>query len=571
MTPSTLINPSLRLYTMPEETRDMNSADALVDILTREGVEHVFGLPGSQILDVIDGITRTEEMSFLSSRHEQGAAFMAEGYARAERRTGVCLSTVGPGATNLITGVASAYKGYVPVLTLTGKHARWQQERNTFQEIDQKELFDPITRYSRLAAEPADLSKLTRRSFQTMKGTPRGPAHLNLPKDTQGPAIKYESLPPSAYRAMGETEPSEASVIDVMTEVTAADRPVLFAGYDIIWEDVTDRLREFAEELNVPVVTSCFHPDAFPSTHDLAMGPIGPGYWESANSVMADADCVVAIGAHFDFLSTNFSDRIIPATATKLQIHHDAANVGAVYPLEIGLACNVTPFLEKALHHTAAVESEWDRTDLAERKQAWFDERAADVDRESSPVHPATTVRLVREAAPDETKFVIDGGNFLKHVIRQLDTISPNTYLSNANFSTVGSAYPMAIGAQVAVNDPVVCLVGDGGMALNIQELETAARYDVPLTVVIFNDYGLGNVRSYQKYVYEERFSGVDYGEQNFATIASGFGVEGCQVDTVDGARQAIADGLTHDGPFVVDIETDAGALEPPVFLENDE
>lgn len=556
---------------MSDETGEVNSADALVDVLARENVEHVFGLPGSQILDVVDGVTRIEEMSFLSARHEQGAAFMAEGYARAGRQPGVCLSTVGPGATNLVTGVASAYKGYVPVLALTGKHARWQQERNTFQEIDQKELFDPVTRYSRLAAEPADLPKLTRKAFRTMEGTPRGPAHLNLPKDTQGPAVDYESRPPSAYHARGRTEPSKAAVTDLMAEVAAADRPVLFAGDDVVWEGATDRLRKFAEGLGAPVVTSCFHPDALPSTHDLAMGPIGPGYWESANGVVADADCVVAVGAHFDFLSTNFSNRIVPATATKLQVHHDAANVGAVYPLEIGLACDVTPFLEEALDHTAAVEFEWDRTDLAERKRAWFDERAADVDRDTSPVHPATTVRLVREAASDETRFVIDGGNFLKHVIRQLDTTSPNTYLSNANFSTVGSAFPMAIGAQVAVDEPVVCLVGDGGMALNVQELETAARYDVPLTVVIFNDYGLGNVRSYQRYVYEGRFSGVDYGEQNFATVAAGFGVEGRQVDTVDEAREAVADGLAHDGPFVVDVETDAGALEPPVFMQDDE
>jgi thiamine pyrophosphate-dependent acetolactate synthase large subunit-like protein len=550
-----------------------NSADALVDVLAREGIEYVFGLPGSQILDVVDGVARREGMSFVSARHEQGAAFMAEGFARATRGPSICLSTVGPGATNLVTSVASAFKGHVPVLALTGKHARWQQERNTFQEIDQKAVFDPVTRYSRLAAEPADLPKLTRRAFRTMAAAPRGPAHLNLPKDTQGPAIDYRSLDPSAYHARGPDEPSDAAVADVVSTIAAADRPVLFAGYDIVWAGATDRLAAFAEGLGAPVVTSCFHPDALPSAHDLSMGPLGPGYWESANSVVGDADCVVAVGAHFDFLSTNFSDRIVPAEATKLQVYHDAGDVGAVYPLDVGLACDVAPFLEKANAHVRAegVGTDWDASDLTTRKEAWFEERAADIDRECSPVHPATTVRLVREVTPNDAVFTIDGGNFLKHVIRQLDTTAPNTYFSNANFSTVGSALPMAVGVQLAVDTPVVCLVGDGGMALNVQELETAARHDVPLTIVVFNDYGLGNVRSYQQYVYEGRFAGVDYGDQDFATVAEGFGVEGQRVDTAEGARAAIEQGLDADAPFVVDVETDAGALEQPVFMQNDE
>lgn len=549
---------------------EAKSAETVVDIFETEGVEYVFGLPGSQILDIVDGVTRREGMEFVGTRHEQAAAFMAEGYARATRGPGICLSTVGPGATNLVTGVASAYKGYVPVMALTGKHARWQQERNTFQEIDQKELFDPVTRYSKMAAEPADLPKLTRNAFRLMASNPRGPAHLNLPKDTQNQPIEEPTQPREAYHTAGAAEPEDGVITDVLERISAADHPVLLAGYDVVWEDATDELASLAEALSVPVVTSCFHLDAFPTEHDLAMGPIGPGFWESANEVVADADLVVAVGAHFDFLSTHFGDRIIPSDADKIQIHSDPANVGAVYPLEVGVNCDVTPFLRKAIDKTDEVSNEWTRDDLASRKDAWFEERAGDVDMDSSPIHPATTVRLVREAAPDNTRFTIDGGNFLKHVIRQLDITTPNSYINNANFGTVGSAFPIALGAGVAIDDPVVCLVGDGGMALNVQELETAARENIPVTVVVFNDYGMGNVRSYQKYVYDERYTGVDFAEQNFATIAEGFGVEGRHVETPEAAAEAIEEGIAHDEPFVIDVETDAGALEPPVFMQDD-
>jgi thiamine pyrophosphate-dependent acetolactate synthase large subunit-like protein len=278
---------------------------------------------------------------------------------------------------------------------------------------------------------------------------------------------------------------------------------------------------------------------------------------------------VVAVGAHFDFLSTHFGDRIIPADADKIQIHTDPANVGSVYPLEIGLSCDVTPFLEWAREHADGADNEWSKADLQARKQAWFETRAEDVDREGSPVHPATAVRLIREAAPDNARFTIDGGNFLKHVIRQLDTTAANTYINNANFGTVGSAFPLALGAGLAVDDPLICLVGDGGMALNVQELETAARENIPVTVIVFNDYGMGNVRSYQKYVYDERYTGVDFEEQNFATIADGFGVAGRHVSTPADAADAIETAITVDEPYVVDIETDAGALEPPVFMQD--
>jgi len=544
-------------------------ADEVVRVLETEGIEYVFGLPGSQILDVVDGVERSDELEFVGTRHEQAAAFMAEGYARATRGPGACLSTVGPGATNLVTGVASAYKGYVPVLALTGKHARWQQERNTFQEIDQKELFEPITRYSRMAAEADDLPKLTRKAFRLMMAAPRGPAHLNLPKDTQQASIERSDLPRRAYHPEGPVVPSDAVVTRVVDELRAADRPVLFAGYDVVWEGAEAELRALAEAIGAPVVTSGFHLDAFPTTHDLGMGAIGPGFWGSANDVVAEADLVIAVGAHFDFISTHFNDDVIGESATKVQIHSDPDALGAVYPLAVGAICDVQPFLERTRDVATGVETDWSREDLRARTESWDAERATDVDPDATPLHPATVVRAAREVAPPETRFVVDGGNFQKHAIRQLDTYEPNTYLSNANFGTVGSAFPLALGAACGVDDPVVCLTGDGGMGLNVQELETAARENLPVTVVVFNDYGMGNVRSYQKYVFDERYAGVDFPEQDFVTIADGFGVAARSVTDGDELADAIGEGIEHGGPFVVDVEIDAGALEKPVFMQD--
>lgn len=555
---------------MPKEYP--TSADAVVDILATEGVEYVFGLPGSQILEVVDGVWEREGMAFVGTRHEQAGAFMAEGYARATRGPGVCLSTVGPGSTNLVTGVASAYKGYVPVLALTGKHARWQQERNAFQEIDQKELFEPITRYSRMAAEPADLPKLTRKAFRLMTTDPRGPAHLNFPKDTQTEALDESALPREAYQPARAERPSDAALQSVVDALDDAERPVFLAGYDVVWEDAVDDLAALAESIPAPVVTSSFHLDAFPTTHDLGMGAIGPGFWESANGVVDDADLVVAVGAHFDFLSTHFGDDVLPADADKIQVHSDPANVGAVYPLEVGLTCPAGAFLAGVLERVGDVDSAWDPADLDARKAAWFERRDRDVDRDASPPHPATVVRTVRETVPDDTRFVVDGGNFQKHVIRQLDTPVGNSYISNANFGTVGSAFPMSLGAALGVDDPVVCLTGDGGMGLNVQELETAARVGIPVTVVVFNDYGMSNVRSYQKYVYDEHYTGVDFADQDFVTVAEGFGVEGRRVDDAAAVADAVAAGVDHPGPFVVDVDIDVeSALERPVFMQDDE
>lgn len=543
------------------------SAHSVVDILKKEGVEYVFGLPGSQILDVVDGIYRRPDMNFVGAHNEQGSAFMAEGYARARRGVGVCLSTVGPGATNLVTGVTSAYKGYVPVLALTGKHARWQQERNTFQEIDQQGLFEPVTRYSRMAAEADDLPKLTRKALRVMTTHPRGPAHLNLPKDTQEEKIDVSDHNRAAYIPKQAAEPTDNAIESVISDLEAANRPVIFAGYDVVWEGATDALHEFAEAIDAPVVTSCFHLDAYPTVRELSMGPIGPGFWDSANAVVAEADLIVAVGAHFDFLSTHFESRIIPADADKVQIHSDAANVGAVYPLTTGITCSVSGFLRKAVEESGAVDTRWDRDDLRARKADWLEARRGDINGDSEPVSPATVVRAVREVAPDDTRFVIDGGNFQKHVIRQMDTTEPNTYLSNANFGTVGSAFPMALGAALGTDCPVVCLTGDGGMGLNVQELETAAREAIPITVVVFNDKGMSNVRSYQKHVYEERYAGVEFAKQEFVTVAEGFGVPGRKVTAAANVADAVEQGMTHEGPFVVDVRTES-ALEKPIFMQ---
>ena len=340
------------------------SAHSIVDILEREGVEYVFGLPGSQILDVVDGIYQRPGMRFVGAHNEQGSAFMAEGYARSQRGVGVCLSTVGPGATNLVTGVTSAYKGYVPVLALTGKHARWQQERNTFQEIDQEGLFAPVTRYSKMAAEADDLPKLTRKALRVMTTPPRGPAHLNLPKDTQEEAIDVPDHDRAAYIPEQAAEPTDDAVESVITELEKTDRPVFFAGYDVVWEGATELLDEFAESIDAPVVTSCFHLDAYPTVRELAMGPIGPGFWDSANSVVEDADLIVAVGAHFDFLSTHFNDQITPQDVDKVQIHTDAENVGAVYPLTVGIACRVSGFLRKALERSDGPDQSSVRTGI---------------------------------------------------------------------------------------------------------------------------------------------------------------------------------------------------------------
>jgi len=545
----------------------ISGARAVVEVFREEDIRHVFHLPGSQIIDILDEIYQSPIRAIMA-RHEQGAAFMADGYARATRGVGVCMATVGPGAVNLVSGIAASYKASIPVIAITGVHDQKILERDSFHEMDQVGLFKPITKWSACVNQPEKIPEMLRKAFRIALTGRRGPVHLAIPSNVSEGEVDFQESSPSRYRTAIPSACPEDFADAVLRLLEQAKFPVIFAGGEVLWSRAGGDLVRLAEALEIPAVTTRDHPDAFPNRHPLGMGIIGKGRGEAGNRTMKRADLILALGAKFDYQSTRYGFDIIPEKAKIVHVSINPEEVGRVYPVELGMVCDVGPVIrtlllrgkEKRLNFGLRKESE--QIKLESQKK-----RDSEIDWNSLPLRPQAIVRSLRDQLPRETIVVVDGGNFAKHVRRHFDFFENDTFHYPDDFGSVGASFPMALGVKLAKPEqPVVCLTGDGGFLLNSQELETAVREKINVIVVVFNDFGFGNVRAYQKEKFEGRTM-CDFDNPPFGELARLFKADGAQVKTLNELKEAVQTGLTCGKTYVIDVTMSREELQKPGFL----
>ena len=545
----------------------ISGARAVVEVFREEDIRHVFHLPGSQIIDILDEIYQSPIRAIMA-RHEQGAAFMADGYARATRGVGVCMATVGPGAVNLVSGIAASYKASIPVIAITGVHDQKILERDSFHEMDQVGLFKPITKWSASINQPEKIPEMLRKAFRIALTGRRGPVHLAIPSNVSEGEVDFQESSPSRYRTAIPSACPEDFADAVLRLLEQAKFPVIFAGGEVLWSRAGGDLVRLAEALEIPAVTTRDHPDAFPNRHPLGMGIIGKGRGEAGNRAMKRADLILALGAKFDYQSTRYGFDIIPEKAKIVHVSINPEEVGRVYPVELGMVCDVGPVIrtlllrgkEKRLNFGLRKESE--QIKLESQKK-----RDSEIDWNSLPLRPQAIVRSLRDQLPRETIVVVDGGNFAKHVRRHFDFFENDTFHYPDDFGSVGASFPMALGVKLAKPEqPVVCLTGDGGFLLNSQELETAVREKINVIVVVFNDFGFGNVRAYQKEKFEGRTM-CDFDNPPFGELARLFKADGAQVKTLNELKEAVQTGLTCGKTYVIDVTMSREELQKPGFL----
>ena len=544
-----------------------SGARAVVEVFREENIRHVFHLPGSQIIDILDEIYQSPIRAIMT-RHEQGAAFMADGYARATRGVGVCMATVGPGAVNLVSGIAASYKASIPVIAITGVHDQKILERDSFHEMDQVGLFKPITKWSASINQPEKIPEMLRKAFRIALTGRRGPVHLAIPSNVSEGEVDFQERSPSRYRTAIPSTCPEDFADAVLRLLEQAKFPVIFAGGEVLWSRAGGDLVRLAEALEIPAVTTRDHPDAFPNRHPLGMGMIGKGRGEAGNRTMKRVDLILALGAKFDYQSTRYGFDIIPEKTKIVHVSINPEEVGRVYPVELGMVCDVGPVIrtlllrgkEKRLNFGLRKESE--QIKLESQKK-----RDSEIDWNSLPLRPQAIVRSLRDQLPRETIVVVDGGNFAKHVRRHFNFFENDTFHYPDDFGSVGAGFPMALGVKLARPErPVVCLNGDGAFLLNSQELETAVREKINVIVVVFNDYGFGNVRAYQK----EKFEGqtmCDFDNPPYGELARLFKADGAQVKTLDELKEAVQTGLRCEKPYVIDVTMSREELQKPGFL----
>lgn len=549
-------------------SRSITGGQLVVRMLESLGVRTVFGVPGGQTLAITDAILASSAMEFVTARHENAAAVMADAYGRLTGTPGVCLATTGPGATNLLTGVGGALRDSSPVLVLTCNNAGENIHRDDAQNADHVELFRPLTKYSRLVAHGRALRQAVEEAYlNAMSGNP-GPAHLDFARDTiEGPVADADAAVPEGEHPMCQwvvqrPRADAQALADVVARLAQADRPVLWLGNGCNRSGAGEAALTLAESLRIPVITTFNGIGTVPTTHPLVFGALSRMGTRLSSRVMADADLVLAVGNSLNAVSTGRWRMELPHV---IQIDVDPAMLGRYYGSRTsGVVADARATLEE-LHglladradELSATRSAW-IAELQQAEELWWREPAAvETAAGGDGLSPAEVVRRLRTAAPDDTLLIPDAGNpgvwsYLWQ-IRQ-----PGSYIKPVGFGNMGFAVPAAVAAVVAdPQRPVLALVGDGSLGMSLAELETLVRVGGRVAVVVLNDAGYGNIRQEQIVHYDNRTIGVDFGPSDYARVARGLGLPAERTTGLEELAKRVGETLEGRSPALFDVPID--------------
>ncbi len=539
-----------------EPTAVTNGADAVVRALENAGVEHLFGVQGGAIMPVYDSLYRSD-MRHITMAHEQGAVHAATAYGVVTGEPGVCMATSGPGAANLVTGIADANMDSNPLIALTGQVPTDVVGNDVFQETDAVGITSPVTKANVFADDPDSVGTDVGTAFALAKHGRQGSTLVDLPKNiTNGETDRDPGAPtlPDTY------EPPETADPDAVAAAAAAlrqaEKPVILAGGGVIKADASEELRSFAIEHEIPVITTMPGTGAFPEDHELSLeiaGMHGTGY---ANMAITMTDCMLAIGTRFADRLTGGVETFAP-DAEIIHIDIDPAevskNIEADHPL-IGDAKAVLGQFADAMTGSPSTEAWLEQCDMW--KQEYPMDYAAP---EDAPVKPQYIVERFDEATDDDTIVTTGVGQHQMWAWQYWTWTQPRTWVSSHGLGTMGYGLPAAIGAKLAAPDrDVVCFDGDGSFLMTCQELSVAVRENLDITVVILNNKAIGMVRQWQDVFFDERHMASEYPwVPEFDALAEAFGARGFRIDTDDEVDDVIEEALAYDGPSVVDVYID--------------
>ncbi len=552
--------------TAPQGTT-ITGAKALVDGLLREGIDHVFGIPGTQNLAILDVLRETPQIRFILTRHEQGAAFMSYGFARASGKPSVVTATEGPGVTNIVTAIGAAFRGNVPVISICGVQESVMRERDATQDMDQIPFMRPITKWAYSIPYVEKVQESVRKAFRVALTEPQGPTHIEAASEVLLQQCTPETTAPAAYRNTVAAVCDPQQVDAAWALISSAKKPLFVVGRGVMKEDAVAAMEALATATGIPVAVLQYCPDAFPSTHALALGPLGRNGFSSANRAAPQADVIIAIGAHFDVFSTMYKYGVISAQA-KI-IHHTAApgQIGIVFPVELGVTGSTRSFIQGLASHAAQAGARASWVNVAEARAAFDHELNTQLKPTAQPIQPQFVAHMIRKVLPKNGILVVDAGNGGKHVRSYFKSYQPNTFMCIDDWASVGGSLPIAMGAKLARPDqPVICASGDMGAMCNIGELETAVRENIAVVYVVFNDQGLGNERAFQNEHFGGRYFAVDYNNPDFGALARVFGAHGEHVTRPEDLEGAIERALASGKPAIVDVMIDQNTLAPVVF-----
>jgi len=544
---------------------------AVVELLKTEGVRHIFGIVGSTFLDVLDRLYDDQSVEYINVRHEQAAAFMADGLARVTDRPGVCLVTSGPGATNLLTGVAAAHVAHSPVVVLVGGIALDYYQKDAFQEYDLISMFRPVTKQALLINKAERIPELLRGALRAaMSGRP-GPVFVEIPRDVLNKKLPAAAaLAPGGYRITHAQPPHPEAIREAVERLGRAERPLLLVGGGASRAGANELVVQLSDGYGIPMITAYGRNDAVPNAHPLYLGPLGRAGAPEAAAACRRADLILAIGSRLAQFTTQFDDRYIRPGTAIVQVDIEARDIGRYYPVAVGIHADARETCRALLDELArrggpARNEAWRReaeTLRAERQARLAAEEAL----AAKPMKPQRVYAELRRALPPETIVALDAGAAPAYGYDRLRFARPRTFLTPLDLGGLGFAFPVALGAKLGRPEaPVVAIHGDGGYLMNAQELETAVRHRIGVVTIVMNNNCWGSEKAYQKHFYGERYIGCDIGNPRYDQFARLFGAAGYYVEHPDQVGDAVKKALAENVPAVIEIPIDPDEFPTPV------
>jgi acetolactate synthase-1/2/3 large subunit len=535
----------------------------LIDSLKRHGVKHIFGYPGGAILPIYDELYRFEaagEMQHILVRHEQGAAHAADGYARATGKVGVCFGTSGPGATNLVTGIATAHMDSIPLVVITGQVPRDAIGTDAFQETDIFGITLPIVKHSYVVRDPRDMARVVAEAFHIASTGRPGPVLIDVPKDVGLEEFDYIPVEPGSIRLPGyrpTVKGNPRQINQAVHLLAQAERPLMYVGGGAISSGAHAEIQELAEHFNIPVTTTLMGLGAFDEQHPLSVGMLGMHGTAYANFAVSECDLLIAVGARFDDRVTGKLDEFA-SRAKVIHIDIDPAEVGKNRAPDVPIVGDVRQVLVDLLRRCHELGDAVDRTRTADwlaRIKRWSEDYPLSVPQHADSLSPQEAIVEIGRQAPD-AYYTTDVGQHQMWAAQFLKN-KPRRWISSAGLGTMGFGVPAAMGAKVALPDEqVICISGDASFQMNLQELGTIAQYGIDIKVMILNNGWQGMVRQWQETFYGERYSAsnMEVGMPDIPLFCQAYGMKGKVVTQREELPGAIAELLAHKGPMILDV-----------------
>ncbi|MGC8964223.1 MAG: biosynthetic-type acetolactate synthase large subunit [Brevinematia bacterium] len=535
----------------------LSGAKILLESLKKEGVKHVFGYPGGAVLPTFDELYHEKEINFYLVRHEQNATFAADGYARVTGRPGTVLVTSGPGATNTVTGIANAYMDSIPIVVFTGQVSTSLIGSDAFQEVDTTGITRPITKWNRIVKNVDDLAWTIKAGYYIASTGRPGPVVIDLPKDVQ--VMETEFNYPNNIEIKSYKPQYKGHIVQIKKAAEAikkSKRPIIYCGGGVIHSNASKELIEFAEKINAPVTTTLMALGAIPYDHPLNLGMLGMHGKVATNYAVSNCDLLIAVGARFDDRVTGKIETFAP-NAVKIHIDIDPSSISKNVAVDIPIVGDVKEVLKDLIPLVDRLDTE----DWLNQIKEWDREQPLRYIQSDKVIKPQYLIEVISDLTSGKAIVSADVGQHLMWAAQYYKFKYPRTWLCSGGLGSMGYAFPAAIGAKVAKPDmEVIAIVGDGSFQMTLQDLASVSEYNLPVKVVIVNNFYLGMVRQWQELFYGRRYSGVFLGADenkyipDFIKLTDAYGIKGLKVDKPGELKTAINEMLNHKGPFILDV-----------------